>query len=549
MILKIHINNFKLIENTEIDFSEGLNVVTGETGTGKTIFVKGILSAFGLNSARDFFEEKKGSFIEVILKEPAEAEGFVVLRRELSDEGKVLSFIDGRLTKSDLLKEISLERLVVHSQNSTITLLNPHRQLEFLDNYDRELRSLTEVYDKKRRELSALYERYLSALKSLEDTKSEIKNIEEFIEETERYGVCQVDEDELRERGEYLKNFASISESIAAVLELLLYGEGSSAEKAGRAYDELTRISAKGINLEEQLEKLRAAESVLNEVCIDLSSRFSLEEINLDELDQIERLLFEIQRIKNKYGIPQSEKISEVYKEKKTTLEKLRSSIDDPGSLEVEIRIKYAELVDLAEEISRKRSSVAGKIEELVNQILKELKIGENRFKIEVLKREVGNDEAFPLISVPTGLDRISFLFSSDKNQFKPISKIASGGELSRLMLALETLQKEYDELPKTYVFDEIDSGIGGKTAVVVGRYLKALSKKAQIICITHLPQIAVFADRHFVIEKRGDAKAVVREIKTDDERIDEIARMLSGDLSYEAAREHAKKLLKEALS
>lgn len=549
MILRIHINNFKLIENTEVDFSKGLNVITGETGTGKTIFVKGILSAFGFYPAKDFFEEKKNSYIEVILEEPKDDEGFIVLRRELSEEGRVLSYVDGRLAKADTLKEISNERLIVHSQNSTITLLNPLKQLNFLDSFDKELRNLTREYDAERRELLMLHERYVSCVRSNENLEAEIRKINEFIDEVERFGISDVDEEELKEKAEYLKNFATITELIKAVLSRLHEAEGSAIEKIGKAYDDLVKISSKGINVEEQLEKLNSAESIINEVCIDLSSRFSLEEVDLNELENIEKLLYEIQRIKNKYGIPFSDKISDVYSEKKTYLDHLKSSLNDPKILKDELMSKYSEFLNLAKEISQKRSAVAKEIEENVNKILKELMVGEKRFKIELKTNQIEQDDNYSLIFKPNGLDSVNFLFRAEKDEFKPISKIASGGELSRLMLALETIQKESDHVLRTYVFDEIDAGIGGKTAAVVGRYLKLLSRKAQIICITHLPQIAVFADKHFVIEREKDKKAIVREIISEKERIDEVARMLSGDLSYEAAKEHAKELLKEALS
>lgn len=545
MIREIRLKNLKLIGDATIDLHPGLNVITGETGSGKTIFVRTILSALGLSSLNEIVRTGSESYVEIELEEPQSEEGYFVIRREVSGDKRMRSYLNGRLSSVDILREMAEGKIVVHSQNQTISLLKKSYQQRLFDSHDDILSQLLNDYTLKRNELIKVN----SELKQVElrqaETARKIAEIKEFLQECERTGLNEVNESELKSRREMLKNLANIVEALSRAIKELKEEDSSAVERIGKAILSLERVAHSLPQGSELIEKLNTVISLLEDVTINLSEVLSSMEADDLNIEDIEYKLYEIQRIKRKFGIELSSDINEVMHEKREALKNLESNSEELTSLKNRFIKLYDELDELAHQISSRRKSILESFNNSVNRILEELNLGSKRFRAVI--KEIGRGD-YPLLDLPEGYEEVHFEFKTGNEEFQQISKVASGGELSRLMLALETFEKD-ESFRKTYIFDEIDTGIGGATAVKVGRFLKNLSKKHQVVVITHLAQIAAFADWHISIKKVEGKESMIQiqTLESFDDRVREIARMLSGDLAETKAIEHASRLLAEA--
>jgi DNA repair protein RecN (Recombination protein N) len=545
MISSINARGLKFIPKLDLEFAPGLNIITGETGAGKTIFIKILLAAFGLYPLKEVFTHS-GGHIEVIILDNGFEEGYRVIRREVSSEGRIKTYLDGITATQEAVKQLTTDRLIVHSQNQTVNLLKKSYQLRFFDSQDPEILSLVNQYQKARSEALRLKEELDQSLVKEFEYRQKMTILKEMIDQLEQLNPLYGEEFELKQKRDLIKHHVQIYEALSDALNALGSDEFGAVKKVGEAIEALRRIEDKLVGIKTLTEVLEQIQDNLNEVNLNLSGYLGDLEAGGMDLDTIEERLYRFQLIRKKFDLEPEADLARILEEKKKEYLELEMLVSSSAEREQNLRNEYHKLEKLAGNISEKRIALKERFEEEINKILKELNLGEGRFRV-FLKPKTVKEDPYYLLNEPFGLDDLEFKFAIKQNEFYPVAKVASGGELSRLMLALETFEKEGSN--KIYIFDEIDTGIGGKTAVRLGEYLSKLARSNQVIVITHLAQIAAFADAHFYIEKTEADSGFIVNIKplvSREERIEEIARMLSGDLAGKNAVDHAEQLLEE---
>lgn len=556
MLLELRVKELALVEEVTVNFKPGFNVLTGETGAGKTLLVEALELLIGERSDRDMVRKgAKNAFVEgtfnltsalrdslkaVLDEDPGEE---IILSRSVDVEGGSKAYLNGRRVPSSLLKEVGKFLVDIHGQHEHQSLLFPSNHLYFLDSFFQEkISDLKEKY-------SSLFEEILNLRKRFEELQKmegeRLKRIDALrfeVEEIEKAGLREGEEEELKNERSVLQNFARLSESIQRIC-FLLEGEEGALDRLREVQSLLEEVSAYDQELKKEEENFKEALFKAEEVSSFFHSYAETLEFNPERLNQVEERLYLISRLRKKYG----ENIEEIedYKEKALAeLDKLENLDFEREQVEKSLRGKEGSLQELAEEISKKRQEAAVKLEREVKEIFSLLGMEKSIFKVNFapLEKGVFIDGSY---YGKSGKEKVEFLLSpSPEEELRPLRKVVSGGELSRIMLALKRVFSKIDSVP-LLVFDEVDSGIGGKTAVYVGKLLKEISLNHQVICVTHLPQIASLADSHILVYQEEKGKRVITKVKKVDreERIREIARLLSGEES-KAAIKHAEELL-----
>lgn len=552
MIQNIRIKNLAIVKELSCELGEGLNVFTGETGAGKSLVVDGISLLLGGRSQTELvgsFGEELLVEASIVLKEGAFKrvqgelgldEPFLFISRTLSRDGKSKSRINGKIVPAGFLREALSNLVNLHGQQEHEALVTPIYQLDYLDRFAGEravfLREKGESLLKERKEI-------LSKIAELEEQLRERerkKDILKFeINEIESARLSEVEEQSLIEEKNLLLSGLQIKENLEAVQEIFR-GEGPK-----KGFLNLLQVHLKELGQFQNLsEKLDGICSRLNDLVLELDDlswelkSFS-DHLELDpqKLEAIEERLDLISRLKRKYGsaIPQILNYLERARESLQALEGVDLKIRDLISQKE--RIEF-ELEDSLKELRLLRKEKGKQLELKVEEGLKELGILGGKFRVDFQEFALEDLRAW-------GLDRVEFLFSGNPGeQEKPLGKVASGGELSRIMLVMKSVLADVDHVP-SLIFDEIDAGIGGKVGEAVARKLKEISQSRQVICITHLPQIAGVADHHYVLEKTIEGKFEVSLRKLEgEERVREIARMLAGTRVTPTVLAHAKEIL-----
>lgn len=536
MIRELRIKNFAIIEELELSFHPGLTVLTGETGAGKSIIVGALSLLLGRRAGEEVIRTGADKAeVEALFEENGEE---IILRREVYPEGRSRAFYQGRGVPISFLKDIGSSLFEIHSQLEHGWILKEANQLEALDRYGGEfIRTLLDEYGK-------LYEEYIALideLKELERNRDELRRKREefsfYLQEVERASLRVGEEEELLEKRDRLLNIEELKSSIKEALRLL-EGEtwgGGVLDKLGELERLLERIARYERELSHFSESINSLILSLKDLSLTLSKRLEFLDLEEEGLEDIEERLSLIRKLKRKHGVNDVKALLELASQ-------WRESLRDLGDVEDKIKMlrkKAEELFNslnfLGGRISEERKRYAILLEEEIKRILEKLAMGSIAFKIQFDKGELG----------PKGFDKVRFLMApSPKEELKRIGEVASGGEISRLSFALKcAISKNYG-VP-TLIFDEIDVGIGGDVANMLGEEIKRLSKSRQVICITHLASIASKADYHYFVDKVMEEGRVKSRVKLldKDERLREIARMLSGKVS-EVALSHAKELL-----
>lgn len=561
MLNSIVIQNIALISKLSVDFSKGLNIITGETGAGKSIIIDSINLVLGDRADRDIIKtgEQKAS-VEAVFdisdceeaKEAIKADAIdcdddtLIISRELyakdsSSAVRSVCRINGTVVSLSALKSVTEHIVDVHGQHEHQSLLAQTKHLKFLDEY-----AMNEV-KRLKDNVRSLYKRYKEVESSLNSG---------FISERERaqridilsYQVQEIDavspregeDDALNNERKLLANSESIMRALYLAGELLTNGESGALTAAKSACNELYPIS-------ELSEEYSALASALNEAYYALESaaysvRDSAEAFTFDaqRLDEVESRLSAISSLKRKYGGT----IKEILKFQSDAQNELDALIHDDelrSQRQAELSAIAAEYVKNAGDLSGLRKKAADRFSRQVTENLDKLGLKKASFSVSVTRLE-GE------IPSSDGIDFIEFMFSANPGEpEKPLRKVASGGEISRIMLALKSVLSDCEDIG-TMIFDEIDTGISGNTATVVGSQMRAISRKKQVLAITHLPQIAAYADSHYIVEKiqtASGAASVLRKLNYD-ERAGEVARIMGGADS-ELALSHARELIKKA--
>jgi DNA repair protein RecN (Recombination protein N) len=569
MLSELHIENFAVIKDANINLEQGINIISGEEGVGKSILVDSISTLIGSRAPASFIRHGaqqahiEGIFwlqlnrveqLHNLLQENGielEKDGMLVISRTIQQQGRSTARINGRAIPLSLLREIGRYLIDIHGQMDYISLLDPHRQMDILDTYANlasARNNFTTTVDNLRQKTREL----ATFTSGKTDIHEELLRYQ--IEEIESADL-QVGEDlSLQERRDFLMNAESLKESCFNA-----YSSLYSEEKSATVLIHEALVALKGFKDENELisryrEQLENTMSNLEDVARDLIHYGDSIESDAGELELIEQRLNLINSLKRKYG-PAIEDINNFHAKAKAELDMIDNHLVHKANLEKEVEQLAVMAGRQAEELSLSRRRAAKSLVDLANEELSDLGLVYSKFDISLHREEdpdglpVTNGKRFAYSN--NGIDKVEFLISTNPGEpMKPLAAIASGGETCRIMLAMKSAFRRLDPIP-TLIFDEIDIGIGGRSGDVVGKKLASLSNHHQVVCITHLPQIACFGDLHIRMSKdvrSGRASTKVETIKGDS-RLKELAAMLGSNNDGEVMRDGADHLLCQAES
>lgn len=546
MLLNLSAKNFILIDQLDLDFASGMHVITGETGAGKSILLDAILFCLGYKFDVDVIKsgsescivsiEAKISFsLKSLLEENAiDHDDTVIIKRQQTTSNKKKFFINDQIVTQKLVEQAAGHLLEIHGQNTNSALLDPSSHLKIIDSYGE--------LDPLRENVSTKYKTWQALSRELEEIKNqrniidhEIDYLQFIVEELSSMSIKPNEEEELAELRGKLQRQERDSGAIQGILANLtdpdIQSQISQTQKI--IYRQIKDDSFADI-----LANLEQASVHIAEAASSLESKLSGDN-EYGDLESTEERLFAIRALARKHNVLAPE-LPQFLSESKTKLAALTGRIQQQSNLEHDIKSAEDEYKILATELSTQRKVAALALENRVASELAPLKMGGSILKVEFVDRVITE-------ATTTGLDQIRFIASNNPGTpLAPIDKIASGGELSRFMLAMKVAL--FDKFTKpTIIFDEIDTGIGGVVADAVGARMKDLSLAAQVIAITHQPQVAGKADRHILVSKTQHEKHTLSYAKmlSEAERLEEIARMISGQEITEVSREAAKELLR----
>ena len=549
MLFNLSIENVALIKKADINFSEGLSVLTGETGAGKSILIGSLNMLIGERSSKDairhgenyayveglFYvdDDTKKALMEFDV-EPEE-DGSLIISRKLSLDGKNICKVNGKTVPVAVLRDIGRNLINIHGQHDNQALLDSTCHIDFIDAYCKKgNEKLFEEYILLYNELN-LCKRELASLDIDETEKLRKIDILEFeIDEISNAGIRVGEEDVLKAKRNFAKNKEHFTKNCAAALTVLYENDDETAynlvSQASRLIDKINDES-----LEELSEKINEILYNIEDVVADL--RRKLDDVNVEDmsLDEIEERLDVIYRLKRKYG-GSEESVLHYLEKAQNELDNITFADAKKDELSQKIENLTRNTLNCAEKIRHLRKEKASAIESEINSQLSELNMNGARFSVQFEKADMGKK----------GIDKIEFLISTNPGEpQKPLTKIISGGELSRIMLAVKNVLTSGD-VANTLIFDEIDTGISGVTAGKVGVKLSQIAAKKQVICVTHLPQIAALCDNHFKISKESRDSETNTYISalTHDEMTKEIAYMISGDATSETSLAQAKEMI-----
>ncbi len=535
MLRELHIENIAVIERADIEPGAGLNVLTGETGAGKSIVIDSLEAVLGARASRELVRTgaARASVTAAFTADNAEdwleengldAEDGVIIRRRVSQDGKSSAQVNGVPVAAAELRALGSGLLDIHGQNDGRQLMDETRHRDYLDGFAGMAEQLS-----RHRELYSAYRETAAQLRRLDEAESERERRERDLRQTaEELGAANIrpgEEESLSSRRELLRNAEKLREALDAAYEALYGGEDSAAEQAGEASAWTERAAALAPELDEALAEIEQARSNIEDAAERLRDFREGLDFSPGEYDALETRLSQLRRLEKKYGRDEAG-LAELLESAQRGLEELDSSAERRAQLEAELAKRKKAAYNSAKELSKLRKAAGEELRERIELGLRELSMPSVRFEAEIvpMQGEPGFDES--------GMDEVRFLMSANAGETPGrISKIASGGELARIMLVMKDVLSERDGVP-AMVFDEIDEGVSGIAAQRVAEKLARLARKKQVICVTHLPQIAAMADTHFLIEKtERDGRTYTKVTPLEREgRIRELARLHGGD-------------------
>ncbi len=551
MLLELNIENFAIIENMKIEFEPGLNVLTGETGSGKSIIIDSLGLVLGQRANKDIIKKGKDrAFIEAVfssydeetkdllLEYGIESGDLVVVSKEIREKGPTITRVNNRTVTSQILSKISSHLIDIFAQHESISLMDNKNQLKLIDDFSgKDQGQLLENLKNLVHEINSLKNEYHEKSTMEQNKDREIDLLEYQIKEIEDAGLSDYDDEELYDDFNVLNNMTDTLIKLSEAKSLINEGyETTSLEdildKVIANVVEVTRYNKGLKEVEENLEDIRFR---ISDIAKDLDRYVSSSEVDEERLQFLRERIDLVNNLKLKYG-NNVKAINSFYEEISERLRFLQNFEDNLNKLLNKIEEKEAEALSLAEKISKNRKQTSEILEKKVEEEINKLNIKDAKFKIEIKEKELSFD----------GIDKIEFLIAPNLGQdLMPMAKVASGGEMSRIMLGFKSIIAEKDNIP-TLVFDEIDTGISGKTAQIVGNKIKEVSKDRQVIVISHLPQIVALADTHFAIKKDVVNNSTISTIDklNYDERVNEVARLIGGMNVSEIAIETAKEMI-----
>ena len=556
MLQELRIKNFAIIDELNLSFSKGFNILTGETGAGKSIILNAVQLLLGDKAIEELIRSsEEEASVEALfdisgnrgVKEKIKEKGqrlrgigeedSLLVRRVISRSGRGKAFINGNLATLGMLSEIGEELLSIYGQHEHQSLQRVETHVDILDEFGGLIGP--------RKEFQEDFQKFVSLseeIKRIREEKEKRARERELMafqsREIESAGVRIGEEEALKEERRLLAHAKKLTDFASSSEEVLYSNEGSAIERIQSILTQGREVMGIDPSLSQPLKSLEGALIQLEEVAIALRDYSKRIEVNPMRMEEIESRLEAIDRLKRKYGTTEEE----ILRFKERVDEALKSFTSDEerlSQLESGLGPLREEVTTLAKRLSKERKRVASELKRSVEKELGSLGMKKTTFEVRI--------EGTPLS--PKGMDRIEFLISPNiGEEVKPLAKIASGGELSRIMLAMKRILAKVGGR-QVLVFDEVDAGIGGAVAEVVGRKLRELSKHHQVICVTHLPQIACFADKHHSVKKEVRAGRTVTVVDPLEKEaiVDEVARMLGGVKVTEKTQAHAKEMIENA--
>ena len=535
MLRSLHVKNLALIEEAEVEFEEGLNILSGETGAGKSIIIGSINLALGEKVQKEMLRENADyALVELIFevtdektkeeltaKDVAVEDDTVIMSRKVTN-GRSIAKINGESVPASKMKEVASVLIDIHGQHEHQSLLSKKKHLEILDDYAKETiavpkEKLKESYKKFRKLQEELEENSIDE----EQRVRELSFLEYEWQEIEDAALAPGEDEALELDYKKFANGKKIVEALNHAYEYTKSGMDGASDLTSRAVRELSSVTEYDDTIKGFMEELLEIDSLLNDFNRELSDYLSETEFDEEHFFEIEKRLDVLNHLKSKCG-DSVEEILKHQKEKAEKIEKLRDHDAYVKDLKNKLLKAKEEFEENCKKVSKIRKKYAKELTEKIIKALSDLNFLDVRFEIQFKEAET--------YSV-NGMDDVEFLISTNPGEpLKPLEKVASGGELSRIMLALKAVLAENDSIG-TLIFDEIDAGISGRTAQKVSEKMNVIGRKHQVICITHLPQIAAMADTHFLIEKSVNKNITISTIRplTEEESVSELARMLGG--------------------
>ncbi len=549
MLEALQIKNVAVIDEARLELGEGLNVLTGETGAGKSILIDSINMILGERAERDLIRHgtEKATIQALFSASDPTAlaaaddlglsaeDGAFLFARELTDKKSTVR-INGQLATAALLRDISKYLINIHGQHDNQALLSPQQHIEFLDAFGKDdIAEAKEKYALCYAEYKKRKAAYENADKDMSEKAARIDYLTFAKTEIEQADLQPCEDEALAEEENMLTNAQYIIENLAACYSALYDGEYTAYDAAAAASASLKNVADFSAQLSQTNEALTEAVYTLSDIASKIREFRDTFEFDGARLAFVQERLALIQSLEKKYGGTVEDVLAR-YTQICIELEDLQAETQDPAEAKRLLDIATEQLQAAADVLTDLRINAASKMQVLVLLELADLEMDKTRFEIPIVPAADFK---------PDGKDEVEFLLSANPGEpVKPLSKIASGGELSRIMLALKTVLADSDCV-ETLIFDEIDTGVSGSAATKIGEKLRAIARKKQVICITHLAQIAAMADNHYLIKKTttADAATTTVTLLSEEERIGELARIIGGGSENETAVAHAKAL------
>ena len=564
MLKTLHIKDYALLERVDVEFGSGLNIITGETGAGKTILIDALSLLLGERASIEvvrkgtnksivegIFNVKGNKKVESLLKEnEIDFSAELIIRREISFKGSNRCFVNDTPVQLSFVKGLGDILVDLHGQHEHQSLLRTETHIEYLDSCG-DTEDLLRTYKWLYKSLNNLSDE-LKELKEKEASLTEKKDLYEFqIKEIDAVSPEMGEEDTLENQLVVLENSERLQLLTSELYQALYETEGSVYDSLMKMRNEINELVKIDKSFNETNKEYESAVVIINEIANSLRNYSNNIEFDLEKLEATRERLGAISLLKKKYGgslkavLEHRKKIGDEF----TIAENYTGKITE---LEYKIKTVRENCGAAAEKLSLKRKETTKKITKDIVELLKQVGIPNSKFEVEILNTPADDSDDFILVKGKpykfnsSGYDNVQFFISTNLGEdVKPLTKVASGGEISRVMLALKTILAKTDKLP-LLIFDEIDTGVSGHIAQKVGQTLKLLAFLHQVIAITHLPQISALADQHYAVEKVEANKRVISRIRklNNTERIKEIAKLMSGENITEASIKGAKELM-----
>lgn len=549
MLKRLHIDNYALIESSEIDFESGFTVITGETGAGKSILLGALGLLMGDKVESKYFKDaEKKCVIEATFdlsnynlqsffdENELEYDDETIVRKEIQTSGKARQFVNDSPVSLSVLKSLGDRLIDIHSQHQNLLIKDDEFQLSVVD----------AVADTKieLEQYAAQYKNWKKLSQELEKLKLQQEQdrenqdyLESQLEKLTSANLVEGEQAELEEEQNVLSNADTIRESLGNAYWNMEDDDSSIASRLKESINSMNKVADMVSGMEELVERSNSLLADIKDISATLSDYIDKVDSDPKRLEFIQQRLDIIYTLERRFKVDSVEELIQTRKDLEKRVARFTSSSEELEDLEKEVEKARKELSKSAKNLSDKRKNNADKIADSIVQNLVEMGMPASKLKV-----EVSQIDGFS----PLGIDEVRFLFSANKDKtLLPISDIASGGEISRVMLSLKNLLSQVSSLP-TVILDEIDTGISGEVAGRMGKVMKKMATRMQVISITHLPQIAAQGDNHFMVFKADKGEKIVSSIKllSQDERVDEIAQMLSGASPTDAARANARELM-----